>query len=173
MTKEELKVRIEAELLTGKTPKELADKYSVPYITVLSWQKKLELDKPNEDISVLTSNTIASLEVIKDVAKREAPVVASKIEKIVDGAIALKKLEPAFAEALETAVEVAIEFLNEKTDEGKTALSVKEWQMVTSTLAATYSAIYNKTGTTVNVAQTNVTAEGESLAFFKASQKAL
>ena len=63
------------------------------------------------------------------------------------------------------AVKMAESFLDEEE------LSIKEWQMITSTLATAYSALYNKAGTVVNVAQTNVNAEKESLKFFQAAKR--
>lgn len=171
MTKEELKTRIEAELLSGATPTELAVKYDVPYATVNDWKKKLLSEKPSTQVSDLTNQTVATLEIIRDTAKAQAPAVAGKIDAIIDGIEGLKTLEPEFHTAMLKAVNLAQTFLDATDDEGNSVVSVKEWQIITSTLAQAYGALFNKAGTTVNVAQTNVTAESQNLAFFKASQR--
>lgn len=173
MSKEELRTRVEAELLTGKEPKELSSRYDMPYVTIISWRNKLFNEKPAEDISVLTHQTKASLELIKETAKLEAPKVAGKIEAIIDGVQGLKELEPEFQIALTRAINIAQEFLDDKDSEGNSNLSIKEWQLITSTLANTYGTLFNKSGTVVNVAQTNVNAEAENLGFFKANIRAV
>jgi transposase len=165
MTKEELRTRIEAELLTGAEPRELEEKYGVPYPTILGWKKKLLKEAPTEDIAELTNATKATLEIVREKAKEEAPVVAKKIDKIIDGVEGLKILEPEFHSVMHKAVKRAHSFI-EKDD-----LTIKEWELITKTLANAYSAIFNKGGTNVNVVQTNLNANQEALSFFKASKK--
>jgi len=167
LSKEELRTRIEAELLTGVDSRDLEEKYGVPYVTINGWKKKLFAEKPQESISNLTGQTKATLEIIRQKAKDEAPKVSGKIDKIIDGVEGLQGLEPEFQAAMHAAVLKAKEFLSED------GLSVKEWQMVTSTLAQAYSALFNKAGTTVNVAQTNISAEKEAMAFFQASKRSV
>ena len=171
MDKQELRTRVEAELLTGATAQDLADKYGVAYVTINSWKKKLLSEQPTADVSALTNVDTATLEMIKAKAKEEAPIVAGKIDTIIDGIIGLKELEPEFHTAMMKAVKMASAFLDAVDDEGESTVSVKEWQMITNTLGAAYGAIFNKAGTVVNVAQTNVSSANENLAFFKLSQK--
>ena len=171
VTKAELRTRVEAELLVGKEPRELSDQYGIPYVSILGWKKKLMAEKPEAEISDLTQQTKASLEIIREVAKEQAPVAAKKIDAIIDGVQGLKELEPKFHSALLKAVHVAQGFLDEVDDEGKTVLSIKEWQLITTTLSTAYGALFNKAGTVVNVAQTNVNAEQQNMAFFKSSQR--
>ncbi len=173
MSKEELRTRIEAELLTGVTAQDLEKKYEVPYVTINGWKKKLLSEGPEVAVSDLTNHTVASLEVIRDVAKSTAPKAAAKIDKLIDGVQGLKELEPEFHTALQKSVRIAQQYLDMTDDEGKSELSIKEWQMITSTLANAYGTLFNKSGTTVNVAQTNVNAAAENLAFFKSSQRAV
>ncbi len=173
MTKEEQRIRIEADLLTGLEPRELSDKYNVPYVSILGWKKKLLAENDDVKVSDLTQHTKASLEVIRDAAKADAPKAARTIDKIIDGVQGLKELEPEFHAVLHRSVEIAKEFLDSTDDEGKSALSIKEWELITKTLASAYGTLFNKTGTTVNVAQSNISTQGENLAFFKNSQKAL
>jgi len=172
MNKEELRTRIEAELLVGTSPKDLETKYGIPYVTINGWKNKLNKSTDSE-ISELTNHTKATLEIVRARAKEEAPKVAGKIDKIIDGVEGLQELEPEFQRAMHKAVELAHTFLGEVDDDGKSALTIKEWQMITTTLASAYSAMFNKAGTTVNVAQTNVNAAAEQLSFFKASQRAI
>ena len=171
MSKEELRTRIEAELLTGVSAQDLEKKYEVPYVTINGWKKKLLNEGPDTKVSDLTQQTKATLEVIRTVAKDKAPAVAGKIDKIVDGLVGLKELEPEFQAALQKSVMIAKGFLDQEDDEGNCTLSIKEWQMITGTLANAYGTLFNRSGTTVNVAQTNVNAAAENLAFFSASKK--
>lgn len=168
----EIRTRVEAELLSGKQPRELSEgayyeKYGVAYVTILNWQKKLQVDDVTETISDLTKETTGTLEVIRDAAKSKAPKVAKDIDNIIDGVAGLKLLEPKMQKALTQAVNKAYEYLLEDD------LSVKDWQTVTSTLAQTYAAVFNSKGTTVNVAQNNINTAQENLGFFKSSQKKL
>ena len=165
MTKEELRTRIEAELLTGIEPKELEEKYGVPYPTILGWKKKLLKETPSANIVELTNATKATLEIVREKAKEEAPVVAKKIDKIIDGVEGLQLLEPEFHAVMHKAVKRAHEFIAQDD------LTIKEWELITKTLANAYSAIFNKAGTNVNVVQTNLNANQEALNFFKASKK--
>ena len=173
MTKDELRTRVEAELLTGKEPIELSKTYDVSYAIILNWKKKLLAEKQPEVISELTQHTKASLEVIRQQAVEVAPKAAKAIDNIIDGINGLKELEPEFHTALQKSVKVAQKFLDDVDDDGNTTLSIKEWQLITSTLANAYSALFNRAGTTVNVAQTSVNVGEQNLAFFKASQKKL
>ena len=167
MTKEEQKTRIEAELLSGAATKYLADKYSMPETTIASWKTKLNKESEDVKIGKLTEHTKASLEVIREVAKEQAPKAAPKIDKIIDGIEGLKQLEPEFHTAMSLAVKRAQEYLSEEN----TILTIKEWQLITSTLASAYGALFNKNGTTVNVANTQVNSADENLNFFKASRR--
>jgi len=171
MDKEELRTRIEAELLTGEEPQDLATKYDVGYVTILNWKKKLLAEKPSANISDLTHQTTAALEIIRDKAKEVAPVVAGKIDTIIDGVEGLKELDPLFHTALKKAVNVAQKFLDEVDEDGNSTLTIKEWQVITATLSNAYGTLFNKSGTVVNVAQTNVNASSENLAFFNASKR--
>jgi len=171
MNKDALRTRIEAELISGASATELAVKYDTPYATINNWKKALLAEAPNTKISELTNQTVATLEVIRDVAKAQAPAVAGKIDRLIDGVEGLKSLEPEFHSAMLKAVKLAQNFLDATDDEGNSTLSVKDWQTITSTLSMAFGALFNKAGTTVNVAQTNVTAESQNLAFFKASQR--
>ncbi len=173
MDKAEIRTRIEAELLAGESPRNLETKYSIPYVTILGWKKKLFAEAPQTKVSDLSQHTRASLEIIRESAVREAPVAAAKINAIIEGVVGLKELEPEFHASLERAVNIAREFLDDKDEDGKTTLSIKEWQLITTTLATAYGTLFNKSGTTVNVAQTNVNAATENLGFFKASQRTL
>jgi len=173
MTKDELRTRIEAELLCGITPKDLSAKYDVPYVSIVGWKKRLLMEKETESVSDLTQHTKATLEVIRDVAKVEAPRAAAKIDTIIDGIQGLKELEPEFHAVLHRSVEIAHEFLGSVDDEGKTLLSIKEWELITKTLASAYGTLFNKSGNVVNVAQTNISAASENLGFFKASQRSV
>jgi transposase len=167
MTKEELRTRVEAELLAGAEPRELAEKYGMAYNTIQLWKKKLFAEKPTEAISDLTHETTATLELIRTKAKEEAPTVAGKIDKIIDGVEGLQSLEEEFQATMHKAVMRAKEFLD--SDD----ITIKEWQMITSTLGSAYAALFNSKGTTVNVAQTTVNMEKEAIDFFKASKRTI
>jgi len=173
MTKEALRTRVEAELLSGVEPKDLGTKYDIPYVTVLHWKKKLLAETPTTVVSDLTQQTKASLEVIRDVAVREAPLVAGKIDAIIDGVMGLKELEPEFLTAMTKAVSLAQTFLDAVDDEGVSTVTINEWKTITTTLAMAYGTLYNKSGTTVNVAQTTVNTDSENLKFFSASKRSV
>jgi len=173
MTKQEVRTRVEAELLSGVDARSLETKYDVPYVTINSWKNKLDKEDVPVAISEMTHKTTAALEIVRDRAKEQAPKVAGKIDQIIDGIEGLQELEPAFQTAMLKSVQMAQSFLDHKDDEGKSDVTIKEWQIITNTLAQAYGALFNKAGTTVNVAQTNVNAANENLAFFKASQSTI
>jgi hypothetical protein len=169
MTRDELNTRVDAELLTGATNKEVAEKYDIPYITVSLRAKKLnELEVPTE---LTDSNlTRATLELIRDKIAMEAPKVAARADLIIDGLDGIKILNKEIQDGLSKVVKLAVDMLDsEELDKAGNVvpMSKRDLQILAAILTSVYSAL-NAKGTTVNVA-TSVTTESQNLAFFKSS----
>lgn len=174
MTKEELNTRIDADLLIGMAMKDVAAKYDVPYPTVAVRNKAL--NKPKIPVELLDDNiTKATLEIIRDKIALEAPKVAKKADSIIEGLEGLKVLNADIQSALSKVVTIVNSMLDrvEYDDDGnEVPISVKDLQVLSGILTSIYSAL-NAKGTTVNVAQTNVTTQGENLAYFNANLRSV
>lgn len=170
MTKDALNSRIDAELLTGISTKDVADKYDIPYATISARAKALKsVSIPDE----LTDSNVtkATLEIIRDKIATEAPKVAKQADLIIDGLEGIKVLNADIQSALSKVVRLASSMLDEEEldkDGNVIPISKRDLQILASILTSVYSAI-NAKGTTVNVAQTNVTTQGENLQFFRAN----
>jgi hypothetical protein len=160
----ELRLKVEAELAMGKTPKELSAKYEVPYVTIVNWRKKIDTEV--KDVNVVTQVDPVVLHSVAEGIKREAPRdVAKKIDKLVDGVTSLQTLEPRFHAVVLNLLEAAEEMSMREN------LSVKDWKTLGDGIGSLYTSIFNKSGVNVNVMnQTNVS--GEKLSLFKGSLRA-
>lgn len=173
MTKDELRTRVEAELLSGVQSRLLAEKYEIPYVTVMLWARQLNEETESTKVSDITQSTKASLEVIHAAAVATAPAAAKKIDQLMTGLVGLKELESEFHASMHKAIQIANNFLEQVDDEGNSTLTINEWKLITTTLSGAFTALFNKSGTTVNVAQTTVNADSENLKFFQASKKSI
>lgn len=160
------RLKIEAELAMGTKPRELSEKYNVPYVTINSWKNKMESEQlADKDLNVLVKADEATLHTLAEKVKESAPKkVAEKIDGIVEGVDALKKLEPKFVSITFSLLTKAEELL--ETDE----LSVKDWKDISMAIGALYTSIYNKSGVNVNVMNQN-TIHSEKLSMFKSSMR--
>ncbi len=156
-----MRIKIEAELAIGKTPKYLAEKYSRSYGTILSWQKKLN-DK-NTDVDTVVAIEPEILHAVAARIKEDAPKrVAQQIDKIVDGVTSLQSLEPKFHAVVLNLLERA-ETLSQDKD-----LTIKDWALLGTGIGQLYTNIFNKTGVNVNVLN-NTQVNGEKMQLFKSS----
>lgn len=163
MTKEELRLKVEAELTLGKSPKELSEKYKVPYVTILNWKKKLEAKSKDADIAGVVNVEPEVLHLVAERLKEEAPdAVAKKIDAVVKGAIGLQQLEPKFHAVVLNLLERAEELSKDKE------LSVRDWKMLGEGIGQLYTSIFNKSGVNVNV-MNNTQISGEKMQLFKGS----
>lgn len=160
-TDKHIRLKVEAELSIGKAPKDLSRKYDVPYVTVLSWKKKLE--ETNDDVQTLITVDAPTLHKVAESVKENAPQdVIDKVDKIVDGVTSLKTLEPKFHAVVLKLLEKAEEF--SKDDD----LSIKDWKIIGDGISNMYANIFNKAGVNVNVLNQNQIS-GEKLSLFKSS----
>ena len=164
-TKQELRIKVEAELAMGKNPKELSDKYNVGYQTINNWRKKLVDKKGNNDLATVVEVDEKTLHIVASKLKEDAPQeMVKKIDKLVDGVVGLQQLEPKFHAMVLKLLEKAEELSDSET------LTVTQWKMLGDGISNMYANIFNKSGVSVNVMnQTNVS--GEKLSLFKASMK--
>ena len=162
----EKQLRVVGLLKSGLTPKEVAAETGINYQTVLGWKKKFEASDEEAVVSDLAMHKVQTLLEVKQELRDSAPEIAAEAEKLIDNIIGLKELEPAFHTVMMRAIHRADVFMQDPT------ISIKEWQLVIKSISEAYAAIFNKSGTVVNVANTNVSAGQESLNFFKASKGA-
>jgi hypothetical protein len=171
MTRDEQNTRIDAELLCGETPKDVSDKYSVPYPTVALRAKKLK-DATNIPSELVDDNiTKATLEIIRDKIAAEAPKIARQADLIIDGLEGLKVLNEDIQKALTKVVTLATSMLDEEDEDGNSVISKRDLQILASVLTSVYSTI-NAKGTTVNVA-TSVSTGEQNMSFFKANVRSV
>ena len=163
----EKQLRVVGLLKAGKSPREIATETDIHYTTILKWKKKWEAEDDEAMISKMATHSVETLLEVKAESKLvDSEVVGAEVDKLIDGIIGLKELEPAFHKTMMTAIKQADVFLENED------ISIKEWQLIMKSISEAYSAIFNKSGTVVNVANTNVTAGKEALNFFKASKGA-
>jgi hypothetical protein len=160
-----LRTKIEAELRMGKKPRELAEKYTeVAYPTINNWSKKIRKESEEREVDGLLSYDEVTLKHVVDEAKKVAPVPeAKKVEKLVDDAVGLKRLEEksrGVAFTILSQVEAALALKSEPNMK-----MLKEAAGIVSTL---HTALFNKNVTQVMVNnQTNISTERREI--FKSS----
>ena len=163
-----LRTKIEAELRMGKKPRELADKYEgVSYPTINNWYKKIQEEEAEKEVDELLQYDEVTLKHVVDEAKKVAPTLeAKKVEKLVDDAVGLKRLEEksrGVAFTILSQVEAALAIESEPNMK-----VLKEAAGIVSTL---HTALFNKNVTQVNVMnQNNISTEKREI--FKSSLKA-
>ncbi len=158
---DDIRLKIEAELALGKTPKDLAEKYSKSYGTILGWQKKLK--EKNSDVDTVVAIEPEILHAVAARIKAEAPKdVAKKIDAVVDGVTSLQSLEPKFHAVVLNLLERAEELSLDKE------LSIRDWAALGNGIGQLYTNIFNKSGVNVNVLN-NTQVNGEKMQLFKSS----
>jgi len=158
------RTKVEAELAMGKKPRELSNKYDIPYVTINGWANKMTKAKET-DISAVVAVDPATLHIVADRLREEAPAeVVKKIDKLVDGVVGIQQLEPKFHAVVLSLLERA-EVLSRDSE-----LSIKDWKVLGDGISNMYANIFNKSGVSVNVMnQTQVS--GEKLSLFKSSMR--
>jgi len=151
-----IKAKVLGELALGAEPKELSEKYDLPYVTINSWKKKQQAELGE------SANVQKLVKVDKDVLQGvvnniDHGVVQKKAQKLVDGVVGLQQLEPKFLTVVQNLLEAA-----EELSMGD--LTVKDWATLSNGIGSLYSNIFNKAGVNVNVMnQTTVNSEKVSL----------
>ena len=165
MTDEKKTRRLKADALlaSGASIDDVAKQLGIPKVTVRSWKKKLEAQ--NNDLNTVVEVDAPTLHQVADKIKETAPAeVSKKVDKLVDGVVGLKILEPKFHTVVFNLLEAAEE-MSVKQD-----LSVKDWKDLSTGIATLYSNIFNKSGVNVNVMnQTQVS--GEKLTMFRTNMR--
>ena len=164
-----LRMKVEAELRLGKKPKELSEKYEVPYATVISWARKIREEQADADIDELLQYDETTLHHIAEEIKKEAPLPAQKqVEKAVGDVIGLGRLEEktrATAFSILNKVEAALQVMSEP--------NLKELGQAANIVSTLHTALFNKNTTQVNVLNNNTTnISAEKREIFKSSLKA-
>ncbi len=155
------RIKIEAELTLGKSPKELAEKYNTSYGTILSWKKKLL--ETNNDVSTLVAIEPQVLHAVAERVKLEAPKdIAKKIDAVVEGVTSMQALEPKFQAVVLKLLTRAETLADDKE------LSIKDWALLGQGIGNLYTNIFNKSGVNVNVLN-NTQVNGEKMQLFKSS----
>ncbi len=161
--KKERKLKAEALLAMGDTPKQVHEKLGVPEVTARLWKKKLE--EQNTDLETVVDVDLPTLHQVAENIKSNAPqTVIDKVDKLVDGVTGLKQLEPKFHSVVLNLLTKA-ETLSQTED-----LSVKDWLSLSNGIGSLYANIFNKSGVNVNVLnQTQVSSE--KLSMFRGSMR--
>ena len=167
--KQERRLKADALLAMGETPKSVGEQLGIPEVTVRSWKKKLETT--NEDLDTVVQVDATTLHQVAENIKATAPpTVIKKIDKLVAGVTGLQELEPKFHSLTLTLLEKAEELTKIVDEDGKSALSVKDWLALSNGIGNLYANIFNKSGVNVNVLnQTQVS--GEKLSMFKSTMR--
>ena len=149
--------------LKGETPKQIADKLQIPYVTVMSWKKKLA--EQSTDLDTVVDVDITTLHQVANKIKETAPEGVSKqVDKLVEGVTGLKQLEPKFHSVVMNLLEKA-ETLSKDNN-----LTVKDWLALSNGIGNLYANIFNKSGVNVNVLnQTQVS--NEKLTMFRGTMR--
>jgi len=163
MTKEELRITVEAELTLGKAAKDVAEQHNLPYVTVVGWRKKLAERNREANASDVVNVDPEVLHMVANRLKDEAPPsVAKQIDAVVDGATGMKSLEPKF-QAVVLNLLIRAEELSKDSE-----LTIRDWKMLGEGISALYTGIFNKSGVSVNV-QNNTQVSSEKMSLFKSS----
>jgi len=164
---ESLRLKIEAELRLGKKPKELSEKYGVPYVTINGWNKKLKAERENAEVDALLEVDESVLHHIADEVKKDAPLPeAKKVEKLVGQVDGLKRLE-------DKTRELSLSILNQVSNylalqEEPNMRDLKDAATIVTTI---HNAMFNKASTQVNV-MNSTTINTEKREIFRANLKA-
>ena len=167
------RLKIEAELRLGKKAKELSEKYSLPYVTIRGWAKKLETTQANDDITILVETDEALLHKMAEEMKKSSPGVIvpmpeqRKVDKLVENVIGLQKLEEKSRTVAFSILGSVETYLTEKElQDGK--MSLKDLRDAAGIVATLHTAIFSKNVTQVNVLNNNTVSE-EKRSIFKSS----
>lgn len=149
---EEQKVRVQALLATGKTPKEAAELTGVGYQTILSIRKQ-GVPKLLDEVKSIEPVT---LQIIADAAKDVT------IDEAVEGITGLQALDVRFQRVIGAAIDRSEEFIKQED------LKVSELVAITNSLSGAYNNIFNNKGVNVNV-NTGMQFSDNKLSMFKGS----
>ena len=158
-----LKTQAMAKLRLGESARKVAEDLKISYGSVNRWQKELYEENEEDNLDTLLSVTPEVLQGVADKVKEKAPPMTRKeIDKLVDGAVGLQKIDEKFR----TVVYELLEWAEMKSQDKD--LSINEWKTIGTTISSMYTAIFNKNVTNVNVMnQTSISTEKRDI--FKAS----
>jgi hypothetical protein len=162
------RLRVEAELRLGKKPKELADKYEVPYVTVNGWNNKLKKVLLDQSVDDVMNYDEVTLQTVLDKASEEMPLPeAKKVEKLTKDIVGLQRLE-------EKTREIGFSILNQV--QAYMALNnceLKELSQAANIVTTLHNSLFNKANTQINVMNNNTTnISSEKREIFRNSLKA-
>lgn len=164
----QLRMKVEAQLRLGKTPKELSEKFGLPYITIQNWRKKLEAEVADNDVTTLIQTDEVTLHAMaEEIKARPMPVKEmEKSVKVINDAIGLQRLEEKTRSLSMRILDgVELYMAEESLDHTLDLKTLREAAGIVSTL---HSALFNKNTTNVNVMNNN-TVSGEKREIFKSS----
>lgn len=142
------KAEIEGLIVRGMDIRDITDKTKVARATVYSIRKELIEGSSDRDITTLSQAAPAILaEVATDIRNRAPIALEEEVEKLLDAAQSLQRLETNFHESFELILIRAKALLNQDN------LSVLEWTMITNTLSSAFKDVFHTKGTTINVGQ--------------------
>ena len=164
---ESLRMKIEAELRLGKKPRELSEKYDVPYVTINGWSNKIKKDLANIDVDTLLEADEITLHHVADKIKESAPMPeAKKVDKLVKQVDGLKRLEDKTRELSFSILQQVEVYLALQPEPNMRDL--KDAATIVSTI---HNSLFNKANTQINVMNNN-TISTEKREIFRANMKA-
>ena len=165
---ESLRMKVYAELRLGKKPKELSEKYDMPYQTINVWNNKIKKEMANTDVDMLLEADEVTLHQVANQLKESAPMPeAKKVDKLVKQVDGLKRLE-------EKTRSISMSILNEVQSylalQGEP--NMRDLKDAASIVTTIHNAMFNKANTQINVMNNNTNISGEKREIFRANLKA-
>jgi len=136
----------------GIAPKEVAKQTGVSYAKVQSLHNQLKRAKESDNMEVLLHTPL--LNELADAARENHPSIAAEIDAFVENVKDVKDIEHNLVASLNRCIRQANIFLDTNKE-----LTIKDWQVITNTLANVYQAVFNKSGTTVQVNNLNAPSD--------------
>ena len=164
MTSKEIKAK--AELVKGKSPREVAQELDIHYTTVVKYKKQLIKDAENAKTNKVANIDPVALQVVVDnidkaSAKGEIDI-SEQTQTIVNGASGLAKLETKFQSTVTKILSKTEELLDGD-------LKPNDLKTLAGSVGDLYNNIYANNGTQVQINNNNVS--GDSLSRFKESAR--
>jgi hypothetical protein len=156
------RAEVQGLIVQGLGIREIVDQTKVSRATVYQIKADLEHDAAKNRVDELGKASPAILREVALGIKARAPLaLEGEVEKLLDAAESLQRLEISFHSSFDNILKRANAMLD---DDG---LSLVDWQIITNTLAGAFKDIYNSKGTTINVAQAGNVSNGNSLSMFQ------
>lgn len=155
------RAEVEGLLIQGMEVKEITAKTKVSRAQVYNIRTELHATRNDNNIHVLANATPEILASVANGIRDRAPVaLEGEVEKLLDAAQSLQKLETSFHASFDNVLAKANEMLKQDN------LSIIDWQIITNTLSSAFKDIYHTKGTTINVGQAG-SVGGNSLSMFQ------